>query len=112
MDTHGHCDPRFQNVRAEFERNFRERGEVGASVFGHLVGDVVRRVAGKPLDAFFRAELAGPLNLDFHLGLPEANEPRVAPTIKPDPTPPGAVPWRFVARMAEDPQSVQALITR
>src|SRR4051794_31461588 len=32
MDIHGHCDPRFQNVRTEFERNFRERGEVGASV--------------------------------------------------------------------------------
>src|SRR2546423_201003 len=28
----GHCDPRLQPVREEFERNFRERGEVGASV--------------------------------------------------------------------------------
>src|SRR5205823_1078555 len=32
MDIHGICDPRFGAVRAEFERNFRERGEVGASV--------------------------------------------------------------------------------
>src|SRR5262245_16199756 len=30
--VHGHCDPRFGTVREEFERNFRERGEVGASV--------------------------------------------------------------------------------
>ncbi len=240
MELHGDCDPRFQAVRAEFERNFRERGEVGAAVcvlvdgrsvvdlwggvadrrtqrpwqrdtlglvwsctkgavalcahilvsrgqldldalvarywpefaqagkeaittrlllshqaglptvrqplqpgglfdwqyvtetlaaaapfwepgtrqgyhaltFGHLVGEVVRRVAGQPLDVFFRDEIAGPLSLDFHLGLPEADEPRVAPTIKPDLTPPGETPWRFVARMAEDPQSLQALTMR
>ena len=28
----GHCDPQFERVREEFERNFAERGEVGASV--------------------------------------------------------------------------------
>jgi len=28
----GHCDPQFEAVRAEFEKNFAERGEVGASV--------------------------------------------------------------------------------
>lgn len=28
----GACDPRFASVREEFERNFTERGEVGASV--------------------------------------------------------------------------------
>jgi CubicO group peptidase (beta-lactamase class C family) len=32
MEVHGTCDPQFQQVRNEFERNFRERGEVGASV--------------------------------------------------------------------------------
>src|SRR5215467_4166063 len=28
----GTCDPRFELVRQEFERNFSQRGEVGASV--------------------------------------------------------------------------------
>src|SRR5918993_3929800 len=28
----GTCDPAFSSVRDEFERNFRERGEVGAAV--------------------------------------------------------------------------------
>jgi len=28
----GHCDPQFARVKEEFERNFAERGEVGASV--------------------------------------------------------------------------------
>ncbi len=32
MAVHGTCDPKFQEVQSEFERNFRERGEVGASV--------------------------------------------------------------------------------
>ncbi len=32
MTVHGTCDPKFAGVRAEFERNFAERGEVGASV--------------------------------------------------------------------------------
>jgi CubicO group peptidase (beta-lactamase class C family) len=238
MTIHGDCDPRFQAVREEFERNFRERGEIGASVcvtiegqtvvdlwggvadrhtsrpwepdtiglvwsctkgvvalcahvlvsrglldldlpvahywpefgqngkevipvrwllnhqagvpvvhqplrpgglfdwdymvetlagetpfwepgtrqgyhaftFGHLVGEVVRRITGQELAAFYRDEIAGPLNLDFHLGLPESEESRVAPNIRPDPVPPGETPWRFLTRLNQDPKSLQALI--
>ncbi|HZT79803.1 MAG TPA: serine hydrolase domain-containing protein, partial [Gemmataceae bacterium] len=40
-----------------------------AATFGHLVGELVRRVSGRGLGAFFRDEIAGPLRLDFHLGL-------------------------------------------
>ncbi|WP_186762924.1 serine hydrolase domain-containing protein [Lentzea tibetensis] len=32
MSIQGTCDPQFSEVRSEFERNFAERGEVGASV--------------------------------------------------------------------------------
>jgi CubicO group peptidase (beta-lactamase class C family) len=83
-----------------------------AFTFGHLVGEVVRRVSGRPLADFFRDEVSGPLGIDFHLGLPEADEARVAPTIRPDTVPPGEVPWRFLTRLNEDPVSVQALIAR
>jgi CubicO group peptidase (beta-lactamase class C family) len=83
-----------------------------ALTFGHLVGEVVRRVSGQDLAAFFRAEVAGPLGLDFHLGLSEADERRVTPTMRPDPTPPGETPWRFLARLNEDPQSIPAMIVR
>jgi hypothetical protein len=31
MNDGGKCDARFEAVRAEFERNLAERGEVGAS---------------------------------------------------------------------------------
>jgi CubicO group peptidase (beta-lactamase class C family) len=52
-----------------------------ASTFGHLVGEVVRRITGKTLGTFFREEVAEPLGADFHIGLPEKHEPRVAQII-------------------------------
>ncbi len=83
-----------------------------ATTFGHLVGEVVRRVSGRPFDAFFREEVAGPLGLDFHIGLPEEHEPRIAPTIRADPPPPREPRSRFLARMADDPASIQALTVK
>jgi CubicO group peptidase (beta-lactamase class C family) len=83
-----------------------------AGTFGHLVGEVVQRVSGRSLDDFFRDEIAGPLDLDFHLGLAEENEPRVAATIRPDPLPPDETPWRFLATANRDRDSVQSLIIR
>ena len=49
--------------------------------FGWTVGEMVRRASGRSLGTFFRDEIAGPLGLDFWIGLPEAIEPRVAPII-------------------------------
>jgi CubicO group peptidase (beta-lactamase class C family) len=39
-----------------------------ALTFGHLVGELVRRVSGKSLGAFFREHVAGPLGADYHIG--------------------------------------------
>lgn len=83
-----------------------------AGTFGFLVGELVHRVTGRPIDAFFRDEIAGPLGLDFHLGLPEADEPRVAPTIRADPPPPGEPPSRFLQTANRDPQSIPSLLLR
>ncbi|MFS8095972.1 beta-lactamase family protein [Lentzea alba] len=41
MSIQGTCTPQFEEVRAEFERNFAERGEVGASVHVTLDGEPV-----------------------------------------------------------------------
>ena len=41
MEVYGSCDPKFQSVRQEFERNFREREEVGASVCVTVHGETV-----------------------------------------------------------------------
>lgn len=97
------------------ERPFWEPGThqgYHAFTFGHLLGEVVRRISGRELGTFFREEIAGPLRLDFHLGLREAEEPRVALTIRPDPVPAGETPWRFLTRLNQDPDSLQALIMR
>ena len=44
-----------------------------ALFFGHLVGEVVRRVDGRSLVTFLREEVCAPLGLDFHIGLPRAS---------------------------------------
>lgn len=52
-----------------------------AITFGWLVGEVVRRVSGMGIGEFFAAEFAGPLGLDFWIGLPDEQQSRVAPLI-------------------------------
>jgi CubicO group peptidase (beta-lactamase class C family) len=83
-----------------------------ASTFGHLVGEVVQRVSGRPFAAFFREEVAAPLGLDFHFGLPPRHEGRVAPTTRADPPPPGEPRSRFLAAMNADPHGIQALMVK
>ena len=41
-----------------------------AVTFGWLVGEVIRRVTGESVGAFFRSQVAGPQQLDFWIGLP------------------------------------------
>jgi CubicO group peptidase (beta-lactamase class C family) len=56
-----------------------------ARSYGWITGELVRRVTGKTLGRFFADEIAAPLGLEFWIGLPEAEEVRVATII---PTPP------------------------
>ncbi len=48
------------------------------NTFGFLVGELVRRVSGTNIDAFFRNEIAAPLDADFHFGIGPEQDPRVA----------------------------------
>lgn len=59
-----------------------------ALTYGHLVGEVIRRVAGVSVGAFFAAEVAGPLGLDLWIGLPQEAEHRFVPqfSVRPEPT--------------------------
>ena len=52
-----------------------------AITFGFLAGELVRRVDGRSLGTFLREELAGPLDLDVHVGVPPSELHRVAGTI-------------------------------
>jgi CubicO group peptidase (beta-lactamase class C family) len=42
-----------------------------AITFGYLIGEVIRRITGQSVGRFFGSEIAGPLEADFHIGLPE-----------------------------------------
>ena len=65
--------------------------------YGSLLNEVVRRVSGKSVAAVFAEEIAGPLGLDFWIGLPESEEPRVAPHFSPTP---GFTPDQLTAFIA------------
>jgi CubicO group peptidase (beta-lactamase class C family) len=41
-----------------------------AITFGYLVGEVIRRITGQSCGTFFASEVAGPVDADFHIGLP------------------------------------------
>jgi CubicO group peptidase (beta-lactamase class C family) len=76
------------------------------TTFGYLVGEIVRRISGCSVGTFFREEVAGPLGLDFWIGLPADEHHRVAPSIDPPPDP-NAEP-DAIARAMGVPGSVHA----
>ena len=53
-----------------------ERHGESALFYGHLVGEVVRRVDGRSLGTFLREEVCGPRGLDFHVGLTASEQRR------------------------------------
>ncbi len=48
------------------------------ATFGHLAGELIRRVSGKSPGAFLRSEVVEPLGGDFHVGTDEKHDHRVA----------------------------------
>jgi CubicO group peptidase (beta-lactamase class C family) len=51
--------------------------------FGYLAGEIFRRVDGRTLGTALREDIAGPLGLDLWIGLPEAEDHRVAEMRRP-----------------------------
>jgi CubicO group peptidase (beta-lactamase class C family) len=52
--------------------------------YGWLVGELLRRVTGRPTPGtFLRQDVTAPLGVDFFVGLPEAQEHRVARLVPP-----------------------------
>src|SRR6058998_46935 len=49
-----------------------------ARTFGFLLDELVRRIAGKTLSVYWQENFAGPLGLDFWIGLPENENSRMA----------------------------------
>lgn len=65
---------------------------------GHLIGELVKRITGKPLKQFVAEEIAGPLGSDFQIGALEKDWSRIAPV-----SPPPPMPAEFFANL--DPKS-------
>jgi CubicO group peptidase (beta-lactamase class C family) len=55
--------------------------------FGHLIGEVIRRITGKGLKQFVAEEIAGPLGADFQIGAVESDWGRIADVVPPPPQP-------------------------
>ncbi|HEX3918342.1 MAG TPA: serine hydrolase domain-containing protein [Caulobacteraceae bacterium] len=53
--------------------------------YGSLLDGLARQVAGKSISQLLAEEISGPLGLDFWIGLPEAEDHRVAPHFQPTP---------------------------
>ncbi len=72
--------------------------------YGHLIGEVIRRITGQRLGEFLAAEIAGPLAADFHIGLPLSEFPRVAKVVPPSAAP--VDPSSLVGQAVAAPDSV------
>ena len=79
-----------------------ERHGYHAIAYGHLVGEVMRRVDGRTVGAFLRDEVAGPLRADFFIGVPAEVDGRAAEVLPP---PPPGEPTIWDTLLA-DPESV------
>lgn len=53
--------------------------------YGHLIGEVIRRITGKTLKAFVYEEIADPLDADVQIGARVEDDPRIAELIPPPP---------------------------
>lgn len=74
-----------------------------ALTYGYLVGEVVRRISGLTIGNYFRKEIAEPLGLDFHIGLPEEYDSRTAEML---PMPPPEGEDNPIAKALSNPESM------
>jgi CubicO group peptidase (beta-lactamase class C family) len=49
--------------------------------YGFLVGTLIKRISGRPVDQFIKEELVGPVQADYILGCTDEEVKRVVPTI-------------------------------
>ncbi len=75
-----------------------------AVTFGHLVGEVIRRISGMSVGTYFRKEIAEPLGVDFHIGLGPEHDTRTADIISVPLAP--ADPSHPMAKVFADPTSM------
>ncbi|GAT83506.1 beta-lactamase [Streptomyces sp. F-3] len=84
------ADDRALAERLADQRPFWQPGTAfgyHALVIGALTGEIVRRATGRTIQQLYEERVRAPYGLDFHLGLPAAQEPRYRPVQPMAPTP-------------------------
>lgn len=76
------------------------------NTYGFLVGEIVRRVDGRPIDRFLQEEIAAPLGVDFFFGFGLEHDHRVADWLPYERSPDEANerPW-----LERDPQTLSGV---
>jgi CubicO group peptidase (beta-lactamase class C family) len=82
-----------------------QRTSYASLTYGHMIGEIIRRVDGRPIGQFLQEEVAGPLGADIYLGVPEPLLPRVA-VLKDGPP----APADYDARMVGEPAGSQVAL--
>ncbi|MCG5432988.1 beta-lactamase family protein [Mycobacterium sp. MYCO198283] len=78
--------------------------------FGFILGEVVRRVTGRTIGQFLRTEIAAPLGIDVHIGLPVHQHHRCADMVnKPFVSELFATMPREVAGLGDHPMTAAAV---
>jgi len=80
-----------------------ERTAYASLTFGHMIGEVIRRIDGRPVGQFLQEEIAQPMGgLDVYLGVPEPALARVAVLVDGPSAPP-----EYDQRMVGEPAGSQ-----
>ncbi|MGI9328490.1 MAG: serine hydrolase domain-containing protein, partial [Pseudomonadales bacterium] len=107
----GCCDWEYMVERLEQEEPFWKPGTRNGyhmANFGWTVGELVRRTSGQSLGEYFREAIAEPTDAECWIGLPEGEEPKVAPMIPFKPVR-GAPLGAFTKALMSDAGSIPSL---
>lgn len=111
----GALDWEYMAARVAAEAPFFEpgtRSAYHALTFAWTAGETVRRATGRTLGDWFRAEIAGPLRLDFHIGVRSEDAADVEARFAPVKLPRlrlGATPPPELKTILTEPGSIPAL---
>lgn len=51
--------------------------------WGYMLNEVVTRITGRTIGAILKEDICGPAGIDFQIGLPEKDEPRIGDMLRP-----------------------------
>ncbi len=105
------CDWEYMVEQLEREAPFWKPGErhgYHMINFGWTVGELIKRVAGQSMGQYFHEAVAKPTHAECWIGLPEEEEPKVAPMIPFKPVR-GAEIGAFTHALMNEPKSIPSL---